>query len=220
MPKSPYYGVGGREMIDEGESSTEIKFKLPNFPIWAESNKLVLRLGGIGGDHFPESDHKRNMAKVFVNNDVQAEILSFLCNEKILKQSDGDITVHVNRAGYLNTDVKANYHIKSMDETFGKIKGELIFGQGDVDKTILIPVSQSPQGSEHTIFTIALSVPSLLNQTEQDSPSRRKPKLGKHPVMAVTLLNDVERPTARVTTHILSQFLKPVSIFTGQLSGL
>ena len=42
---SPYYGVGGREMIDEGESSTEIKFKLPNFPIWAESNKLMLRLG-------------------------------------------------------------------------------------------------------------------------------------------------------------------------------
>ena len=167
-------------MIDEGESSTEIKFKLPNFPIWAESNKLVLRLGGIGGDHFPESDQKKNMAKVFVNNDIQAEILSFLCNEKILKQSDGDITVHVNRAGYLNTDVKTNYHIKSMDENFAKIKGELIFGQGDVDKSILIPVSQSPHGSEHTIFTIALSVPTLLNQTEQDSPSRRKPKLGMY----------------------------------------
>ena len=45
-------------------------FKLPNFPIWAESNKLVLRLGGIGGDHYPEADKDRNTAKVFVNNDI------------------------------------------------------------------------------------------------------------------------------------------------------
>ena len=193
---SPYYGVGGREMIDEGESSTEIKFKLPNFPIWAESNKLMLRLGGIGGDHFPEADELRSSAKVFVNNDIQAEMLSFLTNERLLKQSDGDIILHVNRSGYLNTELRSGYHVKSLNATFGAIRGELFFRQGDVDKTVTIPISQDPSAEEHTIFTIALSVPTLVNIAEQESPSRRKPKLGKHPVMAITLLNDIERPTA------------------------
>ena len=60
---SPYYGVGGREMIDDGEEKTEIKFKLPNFPLWAESNKLILRLGGLGGDHFPEQAENKGTTK-------------------------------------------------------------------------------------------------------------------------------------------------------------
>ena len=51
-------------MIDDGEEKTEIKFKLPNFPLWAESNKLILRLGGLGGDHFPEQAENKGTTKV------------------------------------------------------------------------------------------------------------------------------------------------------------
>jgi len=122
-------------------------------------------------------------------------MLSFLTNERLLKQSDGDIILHINRSGFLNTEVQSAFHVKSLNPIFSAIRGELFFRQGDVDKTITIPVSQDPQSDEHTIFTVALSVPTLVNTAEQESPSRRKPKLGKHPVMAITLLNDVERPT-------------------------
>ena len=117
----------------------------------------MLRLGGIGGDHHPEGHKTKNAAKVFVNNDIQAEMLSFLVNEIVAKQSDGDITLHVNRSGFLNTPVSSKYHIKSLDPTFAAIKGELAFRAGDVDRTIVIPVSRDPSQEEHVIFTVVLA---------------------------------------------------------------
>ena len=194
---SPYYGVGGREMIDDGEESTEIKFKLPNFPLWAESNKLILRLGGLGGDHFPEQAPDKGTTKVYVDNDIQSETVSFLGSEKVVKQTDSEkILLHVNRSGFLNTELLSKWFIKSIDPIYSAYRGEISFKKGDVDKTIEIPISQDPSELENSIFTVALSIPTLLNIEEQESPVRRKPKLGKFPVCAVTVVNDIERPTA------------------------
>ena len=194
---SPYYGVGGREMIDDGEESTEIKFKLPNFPLWAESNKLILRLGGLGGDHYPEQAPDKGTTKVYVDNDIQSETVSFLGADKVIKQTDCEkLLLHVNRSGFLNTELISKWFIKSIDPIYSTFRGEINFRKGDVDKTIEIPISQDPSELENSIFTVALSIPTLINLEEQDSPVRRKPKLGKFPVCAVTVVNDVERPTA------------------------
>ena len=116
-----------------------------------------MNLGGIGGDHFPEGAQGRTEAKLFVNNDIQAEMVSFLTNERLLKQSDGDIILHVNRSGFLSTEIKCGFHVKCLDPIYSAIKGELVFNTGDVDKTITLPVPTGPQNDEHIIFTIVLS---------------------------------------------------------------
>ena len=123
---SPYYGVGGREMIDDGEESTEIKFKLPNFPLWAESNKLILRLGGLGGDHYPEQAPDKGTTKVYVDNDIQSETVSFLGADKVIKQTDCEkLLLHVNRSGFLNTELISKWFIKSIDPIYSTFRGEI-----------------------------------------------------------------------------------------------
>ena len=112
--------------------------------------------------------------------------------------------LHANRSGFLNTELVSNWFVKTADPAYSNLKGELIFKRGDVDKTIELDIIQTPAECETSIFTVILSLPKLINNEEQESPVRRKPKLGKHPVCAVSIVNDVERPTASLPVEKLT----------------
>ena len=130
-----------------------------------------------------------NHFKVYVDNDIQSETVSFLSSEKIIKQTDGEkLFLHANRSGFLNTELVSNWFVKTADPAYSNLKGELIFKRGDVDKTIELDIIQTPAECETSIFTVILSLP----------------KLGKHPVCAVSIINDIERPTASLPVEKLT----------------